>query len=122
VVDGPIELMVDGQWRTLQTGETASAPPESVHTFRNRSSATVTIHSTHAPAGRFEEFIEHISRLLPARGVKGGKDPRIPIYLSMIMLEYPDTIRPGRDRERLGINLMASLGRALRFNTDLETA
>ena len=40
----------------------------------------------------------------------------------MIMLEYPDTIRPGRDRERLAINLMASLGRALRFNTDLETA
>ncbi|HEX3242460.1 MAG TPA: cupin domain-containing protein [Solirubrobacterales bacterium] len=120
VVEGPIELMVDGEWRTLQTGETASVPPGTVHTFRNRSSATVTLHSTHTPAGRFEEFIEHISRLLPARGIKGGKDPRIPIYLSMILLQYPDTIRPGRDRERLAINLMASLGRLLRFDTDLE--
>jgi quercetin dioxygenase-like cupin family protein len=118
VVDGPIELMVDGRWRLLQTGETASVPPGSVHTFRNRSKATVTMHSTHAPAGRFEEFIEHISRILPARGVKNGKDPRIPVYLAMILLEYPDTIRPGRNRERFGINMMAGLGRLLRFDTD----
>jgi hypothetical protein len=74
------------------------------------------MHSTHAPAGRFEEFIDHISKLLPARGIKGGKDPRVPIYLSMVLLEYPDTIRPGRDRERFAINLMAGLGRLLRFN------
>ncbi|MFN8218109.1 MAG: cupin domain-containing protein, partial [Solirubrobacterales bacterium] len=60
VVAGPIELMVAGEWRTLQTGEEASVPPEVVHTFRNRSSATVTMHSTHAPAGRFEDFIEQI--------------------------------------------------------------
>jgi quercetin dioxygenase-like cupin family protein len=121
VVEGPIELMVDGKWRTLQTGETASVPPGGVHTFRNRGSTTVTMHSTHAPAGRFEQFIEHISRLLPIRGITSGKDPRIPIYLSMILLEYPDTIRPGRDRERFAINLMASLGRLLRFDTDLDT-
>jgi quercetin dioxygenase-like cupin family protein len=122
VMEGPIELMVDGKWRTLETGEAASASPETVHTFRNRSSATVTMHSTHAPAGRFEEFIEHISKILPARGIKGGNDPRVPIYLSMILLEYPDTIRPGRERERLAINMMALLGRLLRFDTDLETA
>jgi quercetin dioxygenase-like cupin family protein len=119
VVDGPIELMVDGKWRTLQAGETASVPPGVVHTFRNRSSETVTIHSTHAPAGRFEQFIEQISKLLPARGIKSGKDPRIPIYLSMVMLEYPETIRPGRDRERFAISAMASLGRLLRFDTGL---
>jgi quercetin dioxygenase-like cupin family protein len=118
VVDGPIELMVDGKWRALQSGEAASVPPGVVHTFRNRSRETVIMHSTHAPAGRFEEFIEHISRLLPARGIKSGKDPRIPIYLSMVMLEYPETISPGRDRERLAINAMASLGRLLRFDTD----
>lgn len=119
VVDGPIELMVGGAWRTLQTGETASVPPGGVHTFRNRSKATVTMHSTHAPAGRFEEFIEHICRVLPARGVKSARDPRIPIYLSMIMLEYPETIEPGRGRERFGINAMAGLGRLLRFDTRL---
>jgi quercetin dioxygenase-like cupin family protein len=120
VVEGPIELMVDGKWRTLQTGDTESVPPGGVHTFRNRSTTTVTMHSTHAPAGRFEEFIEHISKLLPARGIKRGNDPRVPIYLSMVLLEYPDTIRPGRDRERFAINMMAGLGRLLRFDTRLS--
>jgi quercetin dioxygenase-like cupin family protein len=119
VVDGPFELMVGGKWRTLQTGETASVPPEVVHTFRNRTGRTVVVHSTHDPAGRFEEFIEQICRVLPARGVASGKDPRVPIYLSMILLEYGDTIRPGRDRERFGINLMASIGRLLRFDTSV---
>jgi hypothetical protein len=37
----------------------------------------------------------------------------------MILLEYPDTIRPGRERERFGINMMASLGRLLRFDAGL---
>jgi mannose-6-phosphate isomerase-like protein (cupin superfamily) len=122
VLDGSFELMVDGDWRVLQPGETASVPAGIVHTFRNRSAGTVTVHSTHAPAGRFEQFIEHISKLLPARGITSGKDPRVPIYLSMVLLEYPETIRPGRDRERLGINLMASLGRVLRFDTKLPDA
>lgn len=120
VVDGPFELMVDGQWSTLQNGETASVPPGVVHTFRNRSGKTVTVHSTHSPAGRFEQFIEQMCRLLPARGVTSKKDLRVPIYLSMVMLEYPETIRPGRDRERFGINLMASVGRLLRFDSKLE--
>jgi quercetin dioxygenase-like cupin family protein len=120
VIDGPFELMVDGEWRVLETGEKASVPPETVHTFRNRSPRAVTVHSTHAPAGRFEQFIEQISNLLPARGITSGKDPRVPIYLSMILLEYPETIRPGRDRERLGINLMASIGRLLRFDAKLS--
>jgi quercetin dioxygenase-like cupin family protein len=122
VVDGPLDLLVGDEWRTLRTGETASVPPGVVHTFRNRSHDTVIVHSTHSPAGRFEQFIEHISKLLPARGIKSGKDPRIPIYLSMIMLEYPETIRPGRDRERFAINLMASIGRLLRFDTDLASS
>ncbi|HET9161850.1 MAG TPA: cupin domain-containing protein [Solirubrobacterales bacterium] len=120
VVDGPFELMVDGRWRTLATGETTSVSAGTVHTFRNRSGRTVIVHSTHAPAGRFEQFIEHVSKLLPARGVKSGKDPRVPIYLSMVLLEYGDTLQPGRPRERFAISLMASLGRLLRFDTSIR--
>src|SRR4051794_15295109 len=69
VLDGPFELMVAGEWRTLQSGEVASVPPGVVHTFRNRSGSTLVVNSTHDPAGRFEDFIEHMCRLLPARGI-----------------------------------------------------
>jgi len=120
VVEGPFELMVDGVWRTLETGEKASVPPRVLHTFRNRSSATRIVHSTHSPPGRFEEFIEHLCRLLPARGITSGRDPRVPIYISMVWLEYGDTLRTGRDRERFGINVMARLGRVLGLDARIE--
>lgn len=117
VVEGPFELMVDGDWRTLETGEKASVPPQVLHTFRNKSEDTKIVHSTHSPAGRFEDFIEQLCKLLAARGIKSGKDPRIPILISMVWLDYGDTLRTGRDRERFMINVAARLGRLLGFDT-----
>ncbi|HWP33702.1 MAG TPA: hypothetical protein VNL97_08130, partial [Solirubrobacterales bacterium] len=66
---------------------------------------------------RFEDYIEHICTLTRARGIKGARDPRLPIYLSMLMLEYPETLAPGRARERLLIRALAGLGRILRLST-----
>jgi hypothetical protein len=66
---------------------------------------------------RFEEYIEQIYRLMKARGVKGVKDPRLHFYLSMLMLEYPETLRPGRARQRIGMNALAGLGRLFRLRT-----
>jgi len=120
VVEGPFELMVDGSWRTLETGQKASVPPRVLHTFRNKSGSTKIVHSTHSPPGRFEDFIEQLSTLMHARGIKSGKDPRVPILISMVWLEYGDTLRTGRDRERLMINTAALLGRVLRM--DASTA
>jgi quercetin dioxygenase-like cupin family protein len=122
VVAGPVELMVDGTWTTLETGEKASVPPRVLHTFRNKSKATRILHSTHRPPGRFEDFIERLSALLSARGITSGKDPRVPIYISMVWLEYGDTLRTGRDRERFAINAAARLGRLLGFNTRIDSA
>jgi quercetin dioxygenase-like cupin family protein len=122
VVEGPVELMVDGTWTTLETGEEASVPPRVLHTFRNKSKATRILHSTHRPPGRFEDFIERLSALLSARGITSGKDPRVPIYISMVWLEYGDTLRTGRDRERFAINAAARLGRLLGFNTRIDSA
>jgi quercetin dioxygenase-like cupin family protein len=119
VVEGPFELMVDGAWRTLETGETASVPPRVLHTFRNDSGSTKIVHSTHTPPGRFEEFIEQLCHLMEARGIRSGKDLRVPILVSMVWLEYGDTLRTGRDRERLLVNVAARLGRALRFETEV---
>ena len=116
VVEGPFELMIDGDWRTLEDGEEASVPPGVLHTFRNKSGETRIVHSIHSPAGRFEDFIEQLCRLLPARGIKSGKDPRVPIYISMVWLEYGDTLRTGRDRERFAVNVAARLGRLLGFD------
>jgi mannose-6-phosphate isomerase-like protein (cupin superfamily) len=112
-------MMSGGAWTTLGPGESASIPPATLHTFKNRSGAPVRVRNVHRPAARFEEYIEHIYRLTRARAIRGTKDPRLPVYLSMLMLEYPETLAPGRARERVGLKALAGLGRLLRLRTNV---
>jgi quercetin dioxygenase-like cupin family protein len=120
VIEGSFDVMTGGAWTTLRSGESASIPPTTLHTFKNRSGAPVRVRNVHRPAARFEDYIEHIYRLTRARGIKSTKDPRLPVYLSMLMLAYPETLAPGRTRERVGLSALAGLGRLLRLRTDVQ--
>ena len=117
IIEGTLDLMIAGNWRTLTEGESASVPTGVLHTFKNRSGASVRVRNVHRPAARFEDYIEHIYKLTRARGITGAKDLRAPVYLSMLMLEYPETLAPGRRRERIGMTALAGLGRLLRLRT-----
>lgn len=119
VIEGSFDVMVDGAWTTLAPGESATVPRGALHTFKNRSGATVRVRNVHRPPARFEDYIEHINKLTRARGIKGAKDPRLPLYLSMLMLEYPETLAPGRTRERLALKALAAVGRLLRLSTSV---
>jgi mannose-6-phosphate isomerase-like protein (cupin superfamily) len=115
VIEGTLELMVDGEWRTLTAGQAASVPAGVLHTFRNRSGAPVRVRNVHAPAERFEDYIEQICAVMRARGITRPRDPRIPIYLSMITLEYPETLAPARTQERFVMGALARLGHVFRM-------
>ncbi|HEX3434632.1 MAG TPA: cupin domain-containing protein [Solirubrobacteraceae bacterium] len=117
VLEGKLDVMVGGDWKTLGPGDTASVPTGVLHTFKNRSGATVLVRNVHGPAARFEDYIEHICTLTRSRGIKSAMDPRIPIYLSMITLQYPETLAPARARERIPMTALAGVGRLLRFST-----
>lgn len=113
VLEGRFDVMVDGEWRTLAPGERASVPVGALHTFRNRSGGLVRVRNWHRPAMRFEEFIERTCRTLRAAGVRRPRDPRIPLVLSRVMLEFDETLAPGRARERIALRALAALGRRL---------
>jgi mannose-6-phosphate isomerase-like protein (cupin superfamily) len=113
VLAGRFDVVVDGRWRTLAPGESASVPLGALHTFRNRSGEPVRVRNRHSPAMRFEEFIERTSRTLQAAGVKRKRDPRVALYLSMVMLDFDDTLVPGRARERLPMQALAFIARML---------
>ena len=119
MIGGSFDVMVGGAWTTLAPGESATVPRGALHTFKNRSGATVLVRNVHRPSARFEDYIEHINKLTRARGIKGAKDPRLPFYLSMLMLEYPETLAPGRTRERLALKALAAAGRLLRLSTSV---
>jgi quercetin dioxygenase-like cupin family protein len=113
VLEGQFDVVVDGAWRTLGPGESASVPVGALHTFRNRSGEVVRVRNWHRPALRFESFIERTCTTLNAAGITRKRDPRVPLYLSMIMLDFEETLAPGRRRERLPMQVMARLGRLL---------
>jgi mannose-6-phosphate isomerase-like protein (cupin superfamily) len=113
VLEGRFDVVIDGEWRTLEAGESATVPLGALHTFRNHSGDVVRVRNWHQPAMRFEDFIERTSRTLQAAGVKRKRDPRVFLYLSKVMLEFDDTLVPGRRRERLPMKGMARVARLL---------
>ncbi len=113
VLEGHFDVVVDGTWRTLGPGESASVPVGALHTFRNRSGDVVRVRNRHRPALRFEDFIERTSRTLQAAGVTRKRDPRVPLYLSAVMLDYGETLIPGRRRERIPMQALARIARLL---------
>jgi hypothetical protein len=113
VLEGSFEVMIDGRWRTLTAGESASVPVGALHTFRNRSGGVVRVRNWHRPALRFEQFIERTSEVLRAAGVKRKRDPRVFLYLSMVMLEFEDTLTATRRRDRVPMHALAWLARRM---------
>lgn len=76
--------------------------------------------NVHQPANRFDEFVAHADRLMRARKLTKIKDLRVPILFSMLTLEYPDTLIPGRRRDRAATRAFASIGRLLGMHTNPE--
>jgi mannose-6-phosphate isomerase-like protein (cupin superfamily) len=113
VLEGELEVMIDGTWRTLRQGDFAEVPVGALHTFRNRSGATVRVRNHHRPALRFEDFLEATCRTLRDAGVRRPRDPRIPLLLSRTMLDHEETLAPGRARERIPMQALAWLAGAV---------
>jgi quercetin dioxygenase-like cupin family protein len=113
VVEGCFDLVVEGDWCTLAPGESASVPIGALHTFRNHSGGVVRVRNWHWPAMRFEDFIERTCSTLHAAGVKRKRDPRVALYLSMVRLEFDDTLVPGRRRERVPMQALARIAQLL---------
>ncbi len=115
VLEGSFEVVIDGAWSTLASGESASVPQGALHTFKNSSGAVVRVRNRHRPAMRFEEFIERTSQSLRTAGVSSKRDPRVYMCLSKVMLRYGDTLVPARRRDRIPMRALAWLGGVLRL-------
>jgi mannose-6-phosphate isomerase-like protein (cupin superfamily) len=113
VLEGSLDVTIDGRWRTLRVGESADVPIGALHTFRNRSGHRVRVLNQHRPALRFEDFIESTCRTLRAVGITRPRDPRIAVHLSKVMLDFDETLAPGRRRERIPMQMLAWVAKRL---------
>lgn len=74
----------------------STVPPGAVHAFRNAGEAPVRFLNVHRPALAFQQHLETLDRLIRAGKIRGTKDPRSLIHMSMSAMEYrPDvTVKP----------------------------
>lgn len=94
VLEGKLDLYVDGTWRTLSAGEKASVDPGVAHTFRNASDSRTRVYNTHAPAMRFGEYFESLHRVVHSVVIRDGRiTPKAILYLSVLMTSFKDEIR-----------------------------
>jgi quercetin dioxygenase-like cupin family protein len=117
VLEGAFEVMIEGEWRTLATGESASVPVNADHTFRMIPGQFVRVHNFHRPGGRFDEFVEKQYRFVTSDRYKGLKRPSTAIVMATAWQEHADLLVPSRRPLRWAMAGLARLGRLLGYRT-----
>jgi len=116
VLEGTLEVFRDDRWRAVPAGESLTVAQGTVHGFRNAGEAPVRFLNVHRPALAFQEHLETLDRLSRAGKIRGTKDPRSLIYMSMSRVEHrPDApVKP----PQWTMKALAFIGRRLGYTLD----
>jgi len=111
VLQGTLEVMTDGAWQRLRTGDSATVPVGADHTFR-LVGEPVRVRNFHRPGGRFDEFIARQHRFATSSAFRGLKRPSTAVAMAAAWHEHRDLLVPTNPALRAGVALLAPLGRA----------
>jgi quercetin dioxygenase-like cupin family protein len=113
VLAGTLEAQVDGNWRTLREGESASIPMGRVHTLRNRTNEDVRVLDVHIPALDFQDYMEDLHQLTEAGKITSLRSPRSLVYLATVLREHRTTQLTASRLQRIAESALAGLGKLL---------
>ncbi len=111
VLAGTLEVQVDGEWRTLREGESATIPAGHVHTLRNRTNETVRVLDVHVPALDFQDYMLDLHRLAQEGKITSLRSPRSLIYLATVLRAHRTTQLTASRLQRAAESALAGLGR-----------
>ena len=116
VLDGVLDVFLDGRWRELGPGETITVPAGTPHTIRNRHAEPMRAVNVHAPALEFPRYMAGLHALVHTGKVRAlpPKDPRSVIYLSMLFTEHARTLACVKPPQGL-MRILAFVGRRLGY-------
>ncbi|MEV4418762.1 cupin domain-containing protein [Patulibacter sp. NPDC049589] len=114
IVEGRLDVQLDGTWRTYGPGERAAAAPGLRHTLRNPHDEPVTFVNRHRPAVDYEGFFRDMASLTSTGKMGAGapRSPRQAIYAAMLFKAHPTAIRMSR-LQRFAFTTLSGLGRML---------
>ena len=93
VLEGEAEFVLGKQKIILKQGEKIEIPPNTPHTFRNTKEEWLKMRDTHLPALSFEEMMRDLHSMVHSGKVRGFKDMKSLIYLSMLWVKYKEVQR-----------------------------
>jgi len=98
ILEGRLDVKLDGSWRTYGPGERAAAAPGVRHTLRNSHGEPVRFINRHRPAADFEAFFRDMASLTSTQRMGAGTphSPRQAIYAAMLFQAHPTAIRTSR--------------------------
>lgn len=116
VEEGELTVTLDGDTRTVASGESIEIPAGSVHRFSNPSGAAVRFTADHLPALRFEEYIRLVHQTV------AGRKATLPVIMRIVRIEssFPETILPPPGPPRLVGKMLSGLGRLAGYPTGNE--
>jgi quercetin dioxygenase-like cupin family protein len=114
VLEGELDVQVDGDWRTLREGESASIPAGHVHTLRNRTDKRVRVLDVHIPALDFQDYMEDLHRLTEAGKITSLRNPRSLVYLATVLRDHRTTQLTASRGQRFAESVLAGLGKLFR--------
>jgi mannose-6-phosphate isomerase-like protein (cupin superfamily) len=119
VIEGALDFCVDGKWRTLRAGESATAPAGVPHTLRPGNGEPVRAVNVHRPALQFESFFREMQGLIRQGKIKHlpPKEPRSAIYAAMLFGKYPNEIRVVKPPNGV-FKALALVGKTLGFKLE----
>ena len=113
VLEGALDVFVEGTWRTLTVGEKIVVPPGAPHTVRGHRVLSAKIVNTHRPALSYEVFFREFHRLVSTSKVRlPPNDPRSLLYLALLFSAHPELQQTVKPPQRV-FQLLARLGRIL---------
>ncbi len=106
VLEGAFEVMIEGDWRRLEAGDSAEVPVNATHTFR-MAGEPVRVRNFHRPGSRFDEFIARQHRFVTSDRYRGIKHPTTAFAMAGAWHEHRDLLVPTNPALRAAV---ATLG------------
>jgi len=96
VIEGQLEVNINGKWQLLQQGEEITVTEGTPHTFRNPANSITRVYNTHSPAMRFDEYFERLNNIVAMLSHDGKEKLKtnfnVATHLSMLMKKYKEEI------------------------------
>ncbi|MEJ8755680.1 cupin domain-containing protein [Pontibacter sp. H259] len=118
VLQGQVEINIDGQWHWLHQGEELTVPAGIPHTFRNPTENVSKVYNVHSPAMNFEGYFSDLHHIVDKLSGQGQEKLRLNLktvtYLAMLMKKYPKEIISVNPPNFI-VSLLNMLGKARRL-------